>query len=210
VYADYIAYVAHPIQIPVMTYGGPEVPPDQPSPESTKLTESNILCEFIADLYPDSHLFPSSPVDRAKARFFIDLVTNTFAPSFRNFVRGSTPLEPIYDAVLQVQDHIAGTYALGERFTIADVCVAPFIARMEIALGNDIGLYEPGLGKGVWEKISEEPRYEKFRTYWANLRQRESFRKTFNEVRLLIAHLWPSLIICMKRNKCLKICRPSS
>ncbi|KAG6805318.1 hypothetical protein H0H93_005077, partial [Arthromyces matolae] len=37
-------------KVPAIAYGGPAVAPDDPSPESTKLAESLVLLEFIADL----------------------------------------------------------------------------------------------------------------------------------------------------------------
>jgi hypothetical protein len=40
---------------PAITYDGPVVSPDQPSPESTKLAGSLVLIEFIADLSPVDH-----------------------------------------------------------------------------------------------------------------------------------------------------------
>ncbi|KAG2738771.1 hypothetical protein P692DRAFT_201904348 [Suillus brevipes Sb2] len=67
-----------------MTYGGPDVAPENPSPESTKLAESLILVEFIGDLYPSSNIVPADPVLRAKARFFIEIVSTKFSPNIRH------------------------------------------------------------------------------------------------------------------------------
>ncbi|KAG6880625.1 hypothetical protein C0995_005370, partial [Termitomyces sp. Mi166 len=53
-------------KVPAITYGGPIVPPDNPSPESTKLAESLVLLEFIADLSKPGNLLPTDPVLRAK------------------------------------------------------------------------------------------------------------------------------------------------
>ncbi|KAG2364201.1 hypothetical protein BDR07DRAFT_1375254 [Suillus spraguei] len=57
-------------QVPVVTYGGPNGEPDDPSSLSTKIAESNVILEFLADLYPDSGLLPKDPVLRAKGRDF--------------------------------------------------------------------------------------------------------------------------------------------
>ncbi|ELU43933.1 Glutaredoxin domain-containing protein [Rhizoctonia solani AG-1 IA] len=54
--------------IPAIAYGGPKVDPANPSPESIKLAESLVLLEFIADLYPNSGLLSTNPVERAQAR----------------------------------------------------------------------------------------------------------------------------------------------
>ncbi|KAH0834663.1 hypothetical protein J3R83DRAFT_10178 [Lanmaoa asiatica] len=58
-------------KIPAITYGGPNVPPEEPSPLSFKLTESYVILEFLADLFPNSGLLPpaSNPTGRARVRF---------------------------------------------------------------------------------------------------------------------------------------------
>ncbi|KAH7925069.1 hypothetical protein BV22DRAFT_465355 [Leucogyrophana mollusca] len=53
-------------KVPAITYGGPDVPPEDPSPLSEKLAESAVVLEFVADIYPESGLLPKDPVLRAK------------------------------------------------------------------------------------------------------------------------------------------------
>src|ERR1700761_1379909 len=62
-------------QVPALVYGSPKSDPENPSAESAKITESLVILEFIADLYPDSGLLPKDPVERARVRFFIDAFT---------------------------------------------------------------------------------------------------------------------------------------
>ncbi|KAH7909602.1 hypothetical protein BJ138DRAFT_1154831 [Hygrophoropsis aurantiaca] len=50
-------------QIPAIAYGGPDVPPETPSPDSTKLAESLVLVEFVADLFPQSGILPTDPYE---------------------------------------------------------------------------------------------------------------------------------------------------
>jgi glutathione S-transferase len=91
-------------KVPAITYGGPRVAPESAAPESIKLTESTILLEFIADLYPTSTHHPATPVDRAKVRYFIDTVGNTIAPAFMGFLRMGKPAQGIYDAAVKIYD----------------------------------------------------------------------------------------------------------
>jgi glutathione S-transferase len=84
-------------------YGGPQVPPDQPSPESVKIAESLILVEFVADLNPDCPILPKDPVERAKVRFFIDAVSNKFLPTYMGPVARGQSFEPFWDALEQSQ-----------------------------------------------------------------------------------------------------------
>ncbi|KAG1751489.1 uncharacterized protein EDB91DRAFT_609702 [Suillus paluster] len=62
-------------QVPIVTYGGPDIDPENPSPLSAKISESNVILEFVVDLYPDSGLLPKDPVLHAKVRFFINATT---------------------------------------------------------------------------------------------------------------------------------------
>ncbi|KIJ15127.1 hypothetical protein PAXINDRAFT_99658 [Paxillus involutus ATCC 200175] len=66
-------------QVPAIACGGPGVAPENPSPELTKLAESLVLVQFVADLYPQANLFPQDPVLRAKTRFFIEVVSSKFS-----------------------------------------------------------------------------------------------------------------------------------
>lgn len=80
---------SHNAQVPAIAYGGPKVDPTNPSPESVKITESLILLEFIADLFPSANLYTANPVERAQIRFFIDTFVNKFASPWNVFLRGN-------------------------------------------------------------------------------------------------------------------------
>jgi glutathione S-transferase len=172
-------------KVPAIAYGGPDVPPDQPSPESTKLVESLILIEFIADLFPESHILPQDPVKRAQARYFVDVVSNTFVPKWAAFlIKGQSP-DALYTAIETIQNLLPDDtpYANGEHFSIADISIAAFLARLELNTKNDIGGYAAGEGTKFYETWTTDPKYAKFWAYYGRLKERESFRKTFDEVR---------------------------
>jgi len=69
-------------------------------------------------------------------------------------------------------------YAIG-KWSIADAAVTPFLARAEVTLKNDIGKYEEGKGKTVWAILETDPKYARFRKYFADLKARDSFKETF-------------------------------
>ena len=175
-----------------MTYGGPKVPTDQPSEESAKLAESLVLLEFIADIFPSSGLLPSDPVLRAKARFFIESFSSRFFPQWFAAVLKGEGFEKLWDALegLQALLPTAGTattptsgkYAVGEEYTLADVAVAPFFARLEVALREDVGGFAEGEGPKAYKVLTEDARFARWREYFANLKERESFKKTWDEV----------------------------
>lgn len=161
--------------------------PDHPSEDSEKIAESLVLIEFVADLYPDSPLLPKDPVLRAKARFFIDVVSTKFVPAYVGSLARGLPFEGVFAGIEAIQSLLPpegqGKYAVGDDFTVADAAVTPFFARMEVSFGNDIGTYPEGEGKKAYELLQSDPKYARFRQYFSDLKARDSFKKTFDEVR---------------------------
>ena len=170
-------------QVPAVAYGGPDVPPDQPSPESTKIAESLVLLEFVADLFPESGLLPRDPVERARVRFFIDAVSTKFSPGWSSFVQKGESNEGLIAGLEALQNLLSpqGPYAIGSQFTLADVAILPFIARLRVLLKNDIGAYKEGEGLKTLE-ILTSPRFARLQAYKAALFARKSFQDTFDEV----------------------------
>ncbi|KAJ7154518.1 glutathione S-transferase [Mycena filopes] len=169
-------------KVPAIAYGGPQVSPDLPSPDSIKLAESLILVEFIADLQPGSALLPKDPVQRAKARFFIDAVSTKFLPAYMGPVARGEPFEPLWAALEQLQALLPAdkVYALGDEYTAADIAITPFLARMEVWLTNDIGAYKEGEGVKASEYFFKGGRFARLVKYWEDIKARESFKKTFD------------------------------
>ncbi|KAI0824929.1 glutathione S-transferase C-terminal-like protein [Trametes gibbosa] len=169
-------------KVPAIAYGGPDVPADEPSPDSVKLAESLILVEFVADLYPQSGLLPTDPVKRAQARFFIEVVSTKFIPSWHAFTQGKSPVEDLYKAVEQLQGLLpADGFAIG-TYSIADVAITPFLGRARVTLKNDLGAYPVGEGPKVLDTLtSESGTYPRFAKYYNALLARESFKATFDE-----------------------------
>lgn len=171
-------------KVPAMTYGGPDVAPENPSPESTKLTESLILVEFIGDLYPSSNIVPADPVLRAKARFFIEIVSTKFSPNFMKFASGNP--EGTHAALLAGVDAIqdilpeGAKYAVGDQYTMADIAFTPFWARLNLLAQKGIGAYKDEERKSFLKGL-EDPKYAKFNGYVQRLLARPSFKSTFHE-----------------------------
>jgi len=166
-------------KVPAVTYGGPIVPPDEPSPESDKITESLVLLDFIADL--SGSLLPKDVVLRAKARFFIDAV-NTFVTSYHSVMGYGEPVEKLLASIETIQALLPEEgFVVGTEFSIADAAVIPFFARMEAVLKNDIGAFDEGTGLKAWQTYQKDEKYAKIRKYIASMKERESFKKTFDE-----------------------------
>jgi glutathione S-transferase len=174
-------------KIPAITYGGPNVPPEEPSPLSFKITESFVILEFLADLFPNSSLLPpaSDPTARALVRFFIDVVVRDVqTPMFE--IRTSVPgaVERLIEGLEKVQTLLpdpdaaeGGEYAVGKDFTNADCAIVPLLAFVELAVRTD--LVKPGTGEKLGEALAGV-KFERFRRYKKALWERESVKKVID------------------------------
>ncbi|KAI0367969.1 thioredoxin-like protein [Pilatotrama ljubarskyi] len=166
-------------KVPAITFGGPDVPPDQPSPESAKLVESLALLEFVADVFPEAKLLPEDPVLREKARAFISIYQSFVNELFRDVIFFATkPGEVLLEALAKLQSALPPTgFAVGE-WSIADAAVIPFLARMFLYLDADLGKYSEEDGKKMRDAIASD-RFARLRQYVHDLRERKSFKDTW-------------------------------
>ncbi|CAL1708519.1 unnamed protein product [Somion occarium] len=169
-------------KVPAIAYGGPDVPPDQPSPESIKIAESLVLIEFVADLFPSASLLPSDPVLRAKARFFYDAVGTKYNPAYFSYViRGDGSQEGLFKGIEELQALLPEKgYAVGD-WSIADAAWTPFIARLLAALELDVGAYAVGEGPETLKTLLSDARFARFQQYWKDVSSRPSFTSTFDK-----------------------------
>jgi len=105
--------------------------------EDTFLCESMIVTEYIAEQY--DRLLPSNSGDRAKMRLFVELCGSTF--SYFNILRSvdsqeefESNLETFRDGLRNADaflknSHPDGPFVLGDRFSLAECTVAPFVQR---------------------------------------------------------------------------------
>ncbi|KAG2095915.1 thioredoxin-like protein [Suillus discolor] len=180
---EWFASKVNPIgKVPAVTYGGPNVEPDDPSPLSAKIAESNIILEFLADLYPDSGLLPKDPVLRAKVRFFVDVTTKQVEAPLYDFIRG----QESYDNVLKGIEFIQGLleegrdFAVGDHYSIADACISPGLARLKIITETDLGKFPVGMGYKLGEEL-KGPKFARFRKYAQGMLDRPSLKQTHDE-----------------------------
>ncbi|CAE7217970.1 unnamed protein product [Rhizoctonia solani] len=172
-------------KVPAIAYGGPKVDPANPSPESVKIAESLVLLEFIADLYPNSGLLSADPVERAQARFIIDLFSTKVLPSFFAVAwKGESP-EALYGGLLAFQEQLelyAKPFLGGDKLNIADAAVAPFVARLDAQLRNDVGGFTTGEGPKIHDELFKSERFKTFSKYAQALLARETIKNSFPEV----------------------------
>jgi glutathione S-transferase len=119
-------------------------------------------------------------------RFFIDAVSTKFLPAYMGPLARGQPFEPFFDALEGLQALLPAdkTYAVGDEYTAADIAVTPFLARMEVWLKNDIGAFKEGEGKKASDYFFSDGRFARIVKYFEAIKARESFKATFDAVRI--------------------------
>ncbi|OBZ69936.1 Glutathione S-transferase omega-1 [Grifola frondosa] len=136
------------------------------------LYESLILCEFLEDAYPDQspHVLPEDPFERAYVRLWVDHVAKQIVPGFMRTVQAQDPekqreyLVEFNKALLTLAEKVKGPYFLGDRFSLVDVALAPWVVR-DYIIKEHRGYSREAVGGG-WKEYAEQ------------LESRESVRKT--------------------------------
>ncbi|EIW75407.1 thioredoxin-like protein [Coniophora puteana RWD-64-598 SS2] len=171
-------------KVPAILYGGPDVPPDQPSPDSVKLAESHIIAEFIADLYPDSGLMPRDPVQRAHVHRFVDIVNTKFTPEIIPWFVTGASWQGIVDALVALQDLLPddAAFAVGGSLTLADVAFVPLYSMFWIMCEKGLCLAEAARPRDVAE-IVNGPELAKLKAYVDGLLVRPSIKAAVDQER---------------------------
>ena len=161
--------------------------------DNKPLYESNVICEFLEDAYPDHglKLLPSDPYQRAKGRIWADFVTSRVIPSFHRFLQyqpdqTSTPVEKLrsefLDALRQFAEAMdgAGPFFFGKEPSLVDFVMAPFAIRLWVFdyFKSDVG----GLGTPVKGEAAEhEDSWARWRKWIAAIEARPSIKETTSE-----------------------------
>ena len=135
------------------------VPVDAAGLDQKPLYESQVICEYLDEVYDDAdkhgpELLPRGKEDaylRAKCRIWIDHISTRIIPSFYRFIQHTEDKPYSLDEVRQeFLSHIKtftkeldaqGPFFLGERFSMVDVMLAPWLCRMFL-----FDVYKGGVG----------------------------------------------------------------
>ncbi|KAH7925070.1 hypothetical protein BV22DRAFT_1195477 [Leucogyrophana mollusca] len=176
-------------KVPAITYGGPEAPPEDPSPLAEKITESSVILQFIADIYPESGLLPENPILRARVRFFIDSVTTKLTYPYLDFLSGLKTYASLLEGIDAIQELLpaAGEYAVGNTYTIADATIVPVAAWLMLTCQTEVGKFAPGEARKLGEEL-HGLRYARFLEYTRMMLERPSTKAVFDEG--LVESVW--------------------
>ncbi|GAA5893982.1 hypothetical protein JCM8208_001298 [Rhodotorula glutinis] len=144
------------------------------------IPESGVLLELVADLFPDSGLNPADPVQRAEARYFAQRFTDVVTSAWYQVTMQGKPEAgaALLEGVAEVQSLLnrhKGTFLLGDKLSIGDLAVAPFVGRI-FTLGK-AGL----IPDETFSKLASDSKFEPIRAYHDALTSRPSWKDTFDD-----------------------------
>ena len=103
------------------------------------LYESLVLNEFLEDEFSDSKpLLPKDSFERARIRLWIDHLTKKFTPAYFRTMQAqeadkqTEALGELVDALKRYVEQVKEPWFSGEKFSLADITVAPWINRIYI------------------------------------------------------------------------------
>lgn len=112
-------------KVPVLCYGN-EV-----------LFESAVINEFLDEITPDS-MMPADPLQKAKARGWIEFTSQLIANQFRlsvadNIVDYQKQREALFDKLARLEQEISEeSFFNGENFSLIDSALAPVFTRFQV------------------------------------------------------------------------------
>lgn len=151
---------------------------DSPESAATTIVDSTRIVEYLDDLVPDVHpLYPTTPNEKAEARFWIDHVNERVVPHIYGFLRADKPGEDreksrtaLLDGMQPLVETMSasGPYFFGAKMTAMDLLLVPFSYRIDALLGHYRDFSLPDTGK-AW------PNYHR---WYASMLETDIFRKT--------------------------------
>ena len=92
-------------------------------------------------------------------------------------------------ALTEIQELLPPTtqFAVRDHFTIMDATIVPFLSRWELQLHNDISKFAEGTGPRVYEELFQSEHFGQLQKYFANILSHESFKNSFDLVRMLFS-----------------------
>ena len=133
--------------------------------DGTPIHESLAICEYVADAFPDAHLWPAEPLHRAAARAICSEMVSGFTamrnelschlfgrvPSFKPTRAAATDIERVFEIWNEKLQASGGPFLFG-RFSIADAMYYPVLTRF-----RTYGVELPRSLIGYAETLEREP-----------------------------------------------------
>jgi glutathione S-transferase len=150
--------------------------------DGTVIPESEAICEFLEDRFPEKPLRPANDLDRARMRALAEMCDSYLVPSMLDLFdqfppnqRDQATIDRCFGEIEPGLDRIEafmgkGPYAVNGKLTLADCSLAPaffFVVRIVPALG----------GKNPLESRP------KLQAWWNAVRENASVKRVMDEMR---------------------------
>ncbi|KAI8881520.1 glutathione S-transferase [Backusella circina FSU 941] len=149
--------------------------------EGTNIAESLVIIEYINDRFPEKKLLPDGALQRAQVRFAIEYFSSKISSEWYKLLQNfkSAEAREAYDKNINTalvrfdellhQQAASGPYFLGEQYSLADVAIAPFYARVN-------AFNKLALDGHVFDAVKNSPRLAEFLN---GITSRPSFQESF-------------------------------
>lgn len=145
--------------------------------EGIVVNDSQVVCEYLSDAFPQT-LLPADAKERARIRVFWEHVSSQILPFFYRLLMGkdAEARQDAHDKLLSglrsanslmLLSSASGYFLGDDRYSLADLALAPWWYRFPIVLGTYRGF-----------TIPETTDYARLNNWWTHMSQRESFRRT--------------------------------
>jgi len=149
--------------------------------DGTFIAESEVICEYLEDLYPEPPLRPGDPVERARGRIISRIVDTYFLGELGPIVRNRDPetrdqaaVDTAFDLVFLGLDRLEAFigengFAVGDSLSIADCAIVPVFLRVFPILAE----------YGVDNPLEGRPR---LRAYWQAIQKHSAAELTISNM----------------------------
>ncbi|KAE8221885.1 hypothetical protein CF319_g4829 [Tilletia indica] len=164
-----------------------KVPALEVSEHKTIIPESLVIANYVAESYPESGLLPNDPLERARVRYVIERAAQLIGPHYPAALmkRDEESLNGLYTSLEELEKlfnsiSTTGPFIFGEKLSLADIAVAPFLARILATTDEDLGIVPAGLiSPPIPERMQTQlPRLKNF---FDAIKSRQSWASTFDE-----------------------------
>jgi len=164
--------------------------------EHAVVPESLVIANFFAEAFPKSGLLPESVVQRARVRYVIERASQLISSNYPSaLVKGDhDSVEDLYNSLVELEKLFnsispTGPFVFGEELNLADISIAPFIARILITTDPELGIItKETFSPSLPERFEKElPRLKAFhdaiqaRPSWSNTFDAEHVAKVSKE-----------------------------
>jgi len=143
-------------------------------PDGRSLYESGTICEYLDETYPEPPLRPDDAYGRAEMRNWIcyaderigNLIIFNWKHSIAKIASKWTDAELKLTLMLDKMEASLGQHAwlVGERYSLADIAVVPFVKRMdEEIIPDEMSAAKHPRVHAWWKKLQARPAFKEAR-----------------------------------------------